>query len=224
MGFWAFLGALGGGALAVLLAVLVGLTKDEVKGRIPGWGRRLLGRASRQLPPETRTRYEEEWLAEFAAQAAERPLSAVCFALGVYLKAGNLRRELSPEPATAEVRADGEREPSRPAWRERLISRVAAGGAIAGRVGHPVASVARRGRSGLVAAFFTGVLRERTTARRAIGVRPSPSQLYLLLLRVRMYIPTVRPQEVWARSIRVAIGVGAGAAAVESVSQLFGLF
>jgi hypothetical protein len=73
--------------------VAVALLTDELRGWIPLLCRLLVNAAARRLPPRERARWLKEWRAELAAKA-DRPLSALMYAIGVHHSAKALAAEL----------------------------------------------------------------------------------------------------------------------------------
>ncbi len=90
---WFVLSIVGAGLAAAALAVANSLIAGEVRAWLPHLARNLVRSAARRLPPDTRARYEEEWLAELAAWE-DRPLSALAKAAHLRWNANSIRESL----------------------------------------------------------------------------------------------------------------------------------
>lgn len=78
-----------------LAAAIVNLLLAECFDWLPWASRRIIHCAARHLPPEYRTRYENEWLAELDAIPGLR-VSRLAFAVRVFLSSSDTRDAISP--------------------------------------------------------------------------------------------------------------------------------
>lgn len=103
------LAAIGGVVVLVLVPLVGALAHDEVTGWLPYAGRALLRSAARRLPADQRPRWEEEWLAEHEARA-DRPVTALMFAVRVRLNARETAGELEASPRASSQRDESPNE------------------------------------------------------------------------------------------------------------------
>ena len=84
-------------ALAVVAAV-VNLVIAELAGWLPWVAEKTIRRAAHLLPPESRSRYEEEWLAELEVLPGSG-ISALLFSLRLLVRARRVGKELAGSPS-----------------------------------------------------------------------------------------------------------------------------
>jgi hypothetical protein len=98
------LGAVGGLAVTVGLAILVSLLTSEAKGNIPVACRNLLDRTAARLPAEMQDR-REEWESDLK-DAADRPITQMVIALRIWRNGRALAQEAIAGVAESEVSAN----------------------------------------------------------------------------------------------------------------------
>lgn len=79
--------------VAAIIAILYSIVGDEMRACLPYLARRLIRTAAGRLPPEDRTSYEQDWLAEVAARE-DRPLWALAAALDIRLRIRGIRESV----------------------------------------------------------------------------------------------------------------------------------
>ncbi len=90
---WAMTLLIGAALCALAIAVVRSLIVEEIRAWLPHLARRLVRRAARQLPADSQTRYEADWLAELAAWE-DRAMSALAKAAHIRWKAKAIRESL----------------------------------------------------------------------------------------------------------------------------------
>ena len=98
----------------LVLRVLGGLVIDEMKGWLPFSGRSLIRGAVRRLPEAERRRWAEEWQAEYEVKR-DRPLTALVFAICVWLNAPATARELDAASGISEASEVADSQPAQDA-------------------------------------------------------------------------------------------------------------
>jgi hypothetical protein len=79
--------------------IVASVAADELKGWLPHIAAGIIATAVARLPETERARYDEEWLGELLAYQ-DRPVTALCFAVGVLRRVSQVVNEL-PSPSAA---------------------------------------------------------------------------------------------------------------------------
>ncbi len=91
---------------AIVAFIGLSVAADTIGGELSGWlpvlARWLIGVSTRRLPADCRQRYQEEWLYDINALAAERKLTALVWAAQTFLAARGIRRDLRLKDASRE--------------------------------------------------------------------------------------------------------------------------
>jgi hypothetical protein len=85
-----------------IVAAGLNIIVAEIFDWFPWIARRLTRRAARKLPPDSRERYESEWLAELQALPG-RGISSLIFAVRIHIGAPRVRQEITGRSQRASV-------------------------------------------------------------------------------------------------------------------------
>ncbi len=99
---WAITVLVGAAFCTFVISIFHSLLSGEVRAWLPHLARRLVRGAARQLPVDSRARYEADWLAELVAWQ-DRPISALAKAAHIRWKA----REIQESLGGVQVRGEG---------------------------------------------------------------------------------------------------------------------